>query len=249
VGTRRTTAARKAASASAATPDTPAVVRCPLGDATTFGYDASDHVTRTTGAAGHDTRYKYDDADRPRSVSGPDSGAVTWYDHDPAGHITARTDANGHTSKYGYDPAGRLASATDPLGRQTSYTYDAESNLTRTIAPGGGDTANRTIANSFDILGRQIGQDLANGGTIYAYNYDTKSRLISLADPGGLRHRRDGLSRRDARQQVGLRPLVAEWSSACAASTTVEKKGARSSARPISSSTTLNSTKPNPDPP
>lgn len=158
----------------------------PLGATTVFQYDAVNRVAGTVDAAGHSIRYKYDDADRQRSLSGPQDGAVTSYERDAAGHITSRTDPNEHVSRYTYDAVGRLDSATDPLGRRTAYTYDAENNLTRTLTPGSADATSRTIANSYDILGRQTGQDLAGGQTIYAYNYDAKNRLTSLADPGGL---------------------------------------------------------------
>ncbi|MBC3841489.1 hypothetical protein GXW82_17955 [Streptacidiphilus sp. 4-A2] len=161
----------------------------PLGDATGFAYDAVDRVTGSTDAAGHHTGYDYDDADRIRSISGPGPDTRTSYEHNPDGQLTARTDPNGHTSSYGYYPDGRPASSTDPLGRQTGYDYDAEGHLTRIVTPGPGGPADNTIADSYDILGRLVGRDMAGGGTVYAYGYDADSRLTSLADPGGLRTR------------------------------------------------------------
>jgi RHS repeat-associated protein len=167
----------------------------PLGHGTAFGYDGDQRITSATDPNGNTTGYRHDEADRLTQVTGPVPAAVatgtdqtgTSYRYDPAGHLTRRTDANGDSTGYDYDRAGRLADTTDALDRTTSYRYDAEGDLTTIVTPGDGGEASRSIVDSYDILGRQVGQDLAAGGTIYAYGYDAKNRLTSLSDPGGLR--------------------------------------------------------------
>jgi RHS repeat-associated protein len=174
----------------------------PLSHHTRNTYDANGRLTGVTDANGNTTKYRYDDADRLVSVTGPDALApgkadpqnnnpprppATTYTYDAAGRLTSRTDPNKHNTRYGYDAAGRLSSVLDPLGRQTTYAYDAEGDLTRTVTPGPGDEAPRSIVLTYDILDRKVGEDLGHGGTIYAWGYDGKDRITSLADPAGLR--------------------------------------------------------------
>lgn len=161
----------------------------PLGAVTRATYDANGRTIRGTDADGHVTKYDYDDADRLVSIIGPDASdhLATTYEYDRAGRALERTDPNDHTTAYRYDAAGRLASTTDPLKRQTTFGYDAEGELTSMVAPGSGDAAARSIVLSYDILGRQVGEDMAHGGTIYAWGYDANDRVTSLADPAGLR--------------------------------------------------------------
>ncbi|WP_433728396.1 RHS repeat-associated core domain-containing protein [Actinoplanes sp. CA-051413] len=174
-----------------------------LGGRTAFTYDASDRVTAATDALKHTTTYRYDDADRMTRIVAADSGVfagpsldtsdrqVTAYAYDGAGHVVKRTDPNGNVRSYDYDKVGRLASVTDALGRQTAYTYDAEDNLQKVVTPGEhDDAAARSIVNTYDILGRHVGQDLGAGSLIYAWGYDAKNRITSLADQAGLRTQR-----------------------------------------------------------
>jgi len=79
---------------------------------------------------------------------------------------------------------------TDALGRQTSYAYDPEGDLQKVTTAGDGEAAERSIVNTYDILGRHVGQDLGAGDLIYAWGYDAKNRLTSLADQAGLRTQR-----------------------------------------------------------
>jgi RHS repeat-associated protein len=173
----------------------------PLGAVSKSRYDADNRLVAETDANGHTTAYHYDDADRLDTVTGPDApGAntvgpqnnpprpvVTRYTYDRIGNVVSRTDPNGHTSRYTYDPVNRLSSTTDPLDRRTAYSYDVEGDLTRILTPGTGDAAKRSIVFTYDQLDRRVGEDIAAGGTIYAWGYDAKNRLTSLADPAGLR--------------------------------------------------------------
>ena len=178
-----------------------------LGGKTSFAYDGNGRVSAATDAKGHATTYRYDDADRLVRITAADAAAaaategpaatgsahqVTAYDYDPAGHVVRRTDPNGHERKFGYDVVGRLASITDAIGRTTSYAYDAESDLTKVVTPGDTDSdeSARSIVNTYDILGRHVGQDQGAGTLIYAWGYDARNRVTSLADQAGLRTQR-----------------------------------------------------------
>jgi RHS repeat-associated protein len=159
-----------------------------LGATTKFGYNALNKVVSNTDRDADTTTLGYDAADRLTTVAGPGSShPTTRYEYDRVGHVVKRTDPNGHAGKFGYDLLGRVSTVTDALGRTSSYAYDVEGDLTRYTAPGEGDTAPRSIVNTFDLLGRQVGQDQGAGGLIYAYGYDADNRMTSMADANGLR--------------------------------------------------------------
>ncbi|WP_213007020.1 DUF6531 domain-containing protein [Paractinoplanes toevensis] len=157
----------------------------PLGNTVRTSYDANNRSVAVTDANGHSAKYGYDDGDRLVKVVGPDGG-VTGYSYDRVGRSTARVDPNEHVTRYSYDVLGRLVSSTDALGRQGSYRYDAEGHTTAVVVPGSADVTARTISTTYDILGRRVGQDV--GGTVlYAWGYDARNQLTSMADQAGLR--------------------------------------------------------------
>jgi RHS repeat-associated protein len=86
----------------------------PLGQATTFGYDALNRVTSV------------DYAD-------PGTGDVT-YGYDPDGNRTSMADGTGSTS-YTYDEVGRLQSVTSPGPTSVGYRYDLDGNRSKLIYP------------------------------------------------------------------------------------------------------------------
>ncbi|WP_433381118.1 RHS repeat-associated core domain-containing protein [Actinoplanes sp. CA-142083] len=159
-----------------------------LGATTRFGYSAVNKVVSNTDRDGNTTTLSYDDANRLTRVVAP-TKATTKYEYDRVGHVVKRVDPNGHLGKYGYDALGRIATVTDAIDRTSSYAYDAEGNMIRYTAPGYGssDAAQRSIVNTFDLLGRQVGQDQGAGDLIYAYGYDADNRMTSMADANGLR--------------------------------------------------------------
>jgi RHS repeat-associated protein len=172
----------------------------PLGSVTRYAYDANDRLVGQTDANGHTTRYTYDDADRLTSVVGPDAANANQalsFKYNANGQVITRTDPLGRNTSMEYDQAGRLTVSTDPLGRRREYVYDPDSNLTELVTARivEGDPRvdpnrpARTIFLGYDNLNRLTSKKLGTGGPTYAFGYDAKNRLVSLADPAGLQTR------------------------------------------------------------
>uniref|UniRef100_A0AAU2K0X0 Teneurin-like YD-shell domain-containing protein n=1 Tax=Streptomyces sp. NBC_00049 TaxID=2903617 RepID=A0AAU2K0X0_9ACTN len=101
------------------------------GTATTTVRDARGQVTELhqhqaampTGAADI-TRYGYDSAGRPTSVTTP-AGRIFGTEYDVRGRKARTTDPDRGATTYTYDVAGQLVSSTDAEGRSLFHGYDA----------------------------------------------------------------------------------------------------------------------------
>jgi YD repeat-containing protein len=146
----------------------------PLGQTTTFSYDA---LNRLTGIA----------------YSDPGTPDVT-YGYDAHGNRTSMQDGTGTTS-YVYDELDRLLSVTSPAtpsDKTVGYRYDLDGNRTRVIYPDSTavsstfdkasrlasllDWGNRTTAYQYFADGSLQQATLPNGTTA-AYTYDNALRL------------------------------------------------------------------------
>ncbi|WP_243890571.1 RHS repeat-associated core domain-containing protein [Cellulomonas dongxiuzhuiae] len=195
----------------------PVEVRDPLGNTTRSSYDAVGRLTSATDAAGSVVQYRYDAADRLLTVRGPDATGdqqVLTYTYDANGQIKGRRDPLGHETKLEYDRAGRTVASTDAIGRRREYVYDANSNLTQLVTARvvEGDPRldpnreARTVAMQYDTLDRLVSRKLGTEGELFTFGYDAKNRLVSMADPRGVReHRFDTTGRlaEVARTDVG----------------------------------------------
>jgi len=104
------------------------------------------------------TSYRYDRLGAVAALTDP-LGAVTEFDHDLSGNLTATRDA--------------VATGTE----ETTYTWDATQQLTVITRPGGS-----TLKTSYWPDGTVKTQtDASNVDTSYAY--DTQGRLTSITDP------------------------------------------------------------------
>jgi RHS repeat-associated protein len=173
----------------------------PLGHETKYTYDASNRVTAVTDAKGRTTRYTFRDDNQPSTVHTPDAPSApgqptawsTVFGYDNDGLLTSVRDPLGRSAKMTYDDAGRLATKTDPLGRRLEVGYDAEGNATTAITVGpyervdAKERAERTIVNTYDIVGRLERQALGSTGPAYTFGYDAKDRTTSYGDPAGVR--------------------------------------------------------------
>jgi YD repeat-containing protein len=173
----------------------------PLDHVTSYTYDANSRLVATTDANRHTVRYTYRDDDLPATVHAPDArydprhpeSDSTVYDYDEIGQLVSVTDPNGRSNRAAYDDAGRVTESIDPLGRRTQFGYDADGNRTSTItlAPhervGDKERARRTIADSFDIVGRRDKRVVGSEGPVYTWGYDAKDRITSYGDPTGVR--------------------------------------------------------------
>ncbi|MEV0619175.1 polymorphic toxin-type HINT domain-containing protein [Nonomuraea sp. NPDC050404] len=173
----------------------------PLGNATTVTYDAVNRPTSVTDPKGRKTHRTYREDDQLATVHTPEtpynplipSAGSTVYSYAPDGLLEAIRDPMGRRTGLSYDDAGRLITKTDPLARRVEITYDAESNPLTAIALGPlewlgpEERAERTIANTYDILGRRTQAALGSKGPLYTFGYDSKDRTTAYGDPTGVR--------------------------------------------------------------
>jgi RHS repeat-associated protein len=165
----------------------------PEGTTEAYTYDPVGNLVTTTDANGQVITNTYDDLNRLISVTGPDLSIT--YSYDAVGNLIAMTDATG-TTNYAYDDLNRLAQVTYPNGLIVSYSYDEVGNIAQIATPFGTvgylyDAANRlstiTLPNtrqvsySYDAAGNLTGVAYPNG-TAAAYAYDSRNRLINLAN-------------------------------------------------------------------
>ncbi|MFD0224425.1 polymorphic toxin type 17 domain-containing protein [Streptomyces hirsutus] len=178
----------------------------PLGNVTSYQYDAKLRLTSVTDPAGRRTTMTYDSAGGLLSRT---SGGVTQsWTYDSTRNVATHTDGRGAKTTYGYDTArrlttidgpagktsftyntlGQVATTTSPRGKVTTLGYDDKGNLTSRTAPSGAkttytyDAAGRVLT-STDPRGNASGADPAKYTTTYAY--DAAGRLAKTTDPAG----------------------------------------------------------------
>ncbi|XVV02659.1 RHS repeat-associated core domain-containing protein [Actinosynnema sp. CA-248983] len=140
-----------------------------------------------------------------RILTTPPSGATaTTLINDAQGRTlekrqhTAGVGSAYDATKYTYTAAGQLATVTDPVGNVWRYTYDLRGRVVATDDPDTGrstmvynaagqvlsttDSQNRTIANTYDELGRPKAryQGSTTGTKLAEWDYDTITGGIGL---------------------------------------------------------------------
>jgi RHS repeat-associated protein len=132
----------------------------PLGNATTYAYDALGRMT-TEVLAG----------DAAGDATIPELTRTTGYDE--LNNVLTETEswtplaggsAVNRTTTHVYDLANRETSSTDPEGVATSRTYDAAGNMLTETASGA------TTTRTYDGLGRTVTEDASGVATSYMYD-------------------------------------------------------------------------------
>ncbi|WP_416210751.1 RHS repeat domain-containing protein, partial [Frankia sp. Cas8] len=189
------------------------------GDAsrtTSYGYDADDRVTATTGAAGAaeaaTVGMTYDGDGNVATATDP-QGTVTAFGY-TAKNLLATTTVKsfvddpvaGSTPRdvvvesRAYDPAGRLASVTDALGRTTAHTYWLDDLARQDVLVGyrPPDTVNGVLSSpgardivladrSYDGAGQLTSATTGGGRLTVAAVVDAAGRTTrTTVDPAGL---------------------------------------------------------------
>jgi len=198
----------------------PIAVRDPRPDATsatpvtTYVYDVTGNLIRSTDELGRTTWRQYDALGRLTAETSPlglfagDPQATTRTEYDAAGRVTSTIDELGRRTDTVYDSLGRKIREIAPdagLGRPTThYAYDAAGNLRFTTDPRGaaaGDTGFTTYF-FYDALGRRtatvdaLGPDWPHTalpdtlpGTVTTnvtrIVYDARGRIASTTDALG----------------------------------------------------------------
>lgn len=177
-----------------------------LGRVTEYEYDAKGNLLKMTEAAGTTlarvTEYSYDaygqrkTQKRVGDTDTPD--AITQYDYDDYGNLTAVTDPELHVTRYTHNVRGDVLTRTDANDHAWASTYNAKGwLLTQT------DPENHTVAFGYDKVGNRISvkdarlsiteqtYDVRNRrksstdreGHASSYGYDSAGRLTAITDP------------------------------------------------------------------
>ncbi|MFF8835251.1 DUF6531 domain-containing protein [Streptomyces sp. NPDC015130] len=149
----------------------------PLGERLTTAYDAMDRVVEHHSAAGT-TRYAYDRAGRPVSLTSPTSTVVL--ERDVTGLLLAET-VDGRTTRYEYDAAGALTARTTPGGARSRYANDAAGRRALLSADGHDMLVTR------DERGREVARTLGEGpeSVTLASAWDRMGRLSARSVTAG----------------------------------------------------------------
>jgi len=195
----------------------------PLGNTTTFGYDAQGDLATVSDPLGNTTRRAYDAASRLTAQTDP-RGFATSFAYDPLNRLTQIADAQGGLTAFSYDGNGNLLTVTDARGNATTHTYDSMDRLaTRTDPVGAGesfqydgvgnllqhtDRKGQVATFGYDALNRRTGASYADGSTT-TFAYDAAGRLVVAADSvsGTIENAYDALDRLVA-QSTGLGTLT-----------------------------------------
>jgi RHS repeat-associated protein len=137
------------------------IVTDPLGNQTTYHFNASGFLLDVTDALGRKTVYTrdpgtnlllsvtdplnrttaftYDSAGDTTSVTrlaGTPNAVITSFTYDPVfNKLTSTTDPLNHTSSFSYDKAGNLIKVQDPLNPPSTLKYDGVGELISTTDP------------------------------------------------------------------------------------------------------------------
>ncbi len=180
----------------------------PMGEGTTYTYNALGQVLTTTDARGFITTNTYSTDGRSNLISTtyPTGGGTVSYTYDLVGNMRSQTDALGIVTLYNYDSNGLLVSeirAANQAGLASgvTYTYDPNGNrLTESRVSDAGtllttydyDGEGRVVTTkypdntmsgtTYDSLGKAVGQEDQKGrdtGT----DYDALGRAVTVRYP------------------------------------------------------------------
>jgi RHS repeat-associated protein len=174
----------------------------PLGNVTTYAYDAKGDMTSATNALGQTRLFtSYDANGRPLAIQDP-NGVVTTLTYNFRGQVTSKTvgvritvyayDAVGDLIKVtqpdgsflamSYDAAHRLVGIADALGDTIAYTLDAAGNRLKTNVNDPSNTLVQTHSRVYDGLSR-IYQDIGAAQQTATFYYDDNDNLNYFYNP------------------------------------------------------------------
>ena len=149
------------------------------GQTIIYGYDNLNRQTLKDlpGTTTSDVYTSYDLLSHVKSNRfGSTSGSGTQYFYDGLGRLNYTTDINGRTIWYGYNQASARTQLTFPDLNNFAYGVD---NANRMVSLGWNATTG-LISQSYDNLGRLVGQGKSGGST--SYGYDALGRMTSMTN-------------------------------------------------------------------
>lgn len=171
----------------------------PMGQITTYVYDARERLVRIINALGQVEELSYDPLDRLVTVRNGLDIISQENSYTPNGQLASFKDANGNLTWYTYDGLDRLSRTSYPDGTYEAFSYDGAGNLT-----GKTTRAGDTLSYEYDPLNRLVGKHLpgprdiiytydlvgrltqvAEDGSSYDFTYDSGGRLVETSEPSG----------------------------------------------------------------
>jgi YD repeat-containing protein len=184
----------------ATAPAVPTTVSDPIGNLTTWIYDAPGNLI--TGPPGAQVvQSTYDGVNNVITSTVP-AVQTGMYDVHDGLMRSGSSSTTGSTTTY--DDAGRTAQTISPLGDTSVYQYDQMGNVLRTTGSSGGypsqitsstssgsfsstDPLSGTTIGTYDTVGNLITNTHSDGmGHMPTYTYDTLDRQITDVDPLGV---------------------------------------------------------------
>ncbi len=150
----------------------------PLGDTTSYEYDANGNRTNEIDALGNEMSSTYGTNGDLTSISDA-NGNTTTLTHNEYGYLTGVTDAVGNVRTYEYDILGNLALMTDENGNTTEYVYDQANQLTQIT---------NALGNTFQFEYNENGKITAFSeplNTTTTLAYDDNNQLTTITDALG----------------------------------------------------------------
>ena len=161
-----------------------------LGHVTSYGnYDANGRPGTMTDMNGIVTAFTYDGLGHVKTITVRHPGnasldAVTSLDYDSEGRVTGVTRPATETIFLDYNLAGLLTAVRTADGERTDYQYDAMGNVLAETVKRSDGTAARSVARTFDSLGRLLSETLGPGRTT-RWSYDANGNATALVNPAG----------------------------------------------------------------
>ncbi len=173
--------------------------RNPLGDVTSYEYDANGHRTAVVDALGHRTETTYDAAGKVRTTKDAD-GKVSESVYDDLQRLVRAIDPTGAAVDHTLDDAGRTTKIDnhvdapttigyDAMGRETSRkvgtraarasTYDGAGNVLTST-----DEVGRTTTNTYYLDGT-LHTTVNPAGGVTTYTYHPDGQIATQTDPRG----------------------------------------------------------------
>ncbi|MBK6895491.1 MAG: RHS repeat protein [Alphaproteobacteria bacterium] len=181
--------------------------RTDVTDKTTFTYDASFRLIKTTNALGQftettsfdaadrpliakdengiETRMTYDALGRLKTVKrafGTALEALTTFTYNFNGDLTQIDSPNGATVTYTYDTARRLTGMADDLGNTVTYTLDDAGNILTETRKDPANVLKYTHSQTFDEMSRLLTSVGAGAGWTRSYAYDKNSNQTTYTN-------------------------------------------------------------------
>ena len=159
-------------------------VRTPLGEVTSWTFDASGQPSRVDLPIGTSETLVYGPDGHPDTHTLGD-GTVLTLSHDAAGReISRTTGVSGRTLTYG--PGSRVERVDGPTGAVT-YGYDVAGRLTRVETPAGAPAVVTAVEYGHDAVGQTTSVAVEVGAVRReaTYAYDAAGNLETLTDPLG----------------------------------------------------------------